>query len=90
MERIGKGKTMPKVGRMTEEERRTKAFKREIINLCRASEYGNLKAVTNALGMNYNSVYSLLNNGRIRAHTVGQIFKATGADDKTILKLMRM
>lgn len=75
---------------MTEEERRTKAFRREIINLCRASEHGSFKAVTETLGMNYNSVYSLLYNGRIRAQTVGQIFKATGADDKTILKLMRM
>ena len=81
---------MPKVGRMTDEERRAAAFKREIMLLCRHSKYNSLRGVVDAMGENYGTVYTMLNKGRIRAQTVGQIFKATDADDKTILKLMRM
>jgi len=81
---------MPKVGRMTEEERRAAAFKREIMLLCRRSKYNGLKGVVEAMGENYGTVYTMLNKGRIRAETVGQIFKITDASNETILKLMRM
>ena len=81
---------MPKVGRMTAEERRAAAFKKEIMALCKHSKYGSLRAVMDEVGESYISTIQLLTKGRIRAQTVGKIFKLTGADDKTILKLMRM
>ena len=81
---------MPKVGRMTAEERRAAAFKKEIMTLCKSSKYGSLRAVMEEVGESYISTIQLLTKGRIRAQTVGKIFKLTGADDETILRLMRM
>ena len=81
---------MPKVGRMTDDERRTAAFKREIMALCRRSDYGSLQAVMAEAGEDYSTTTRLLENGRIRAQTVRKIFKLTGADNETILRLMRL
>lgn len=75
---------------MTDDERRAKAFKREIMAMCRRSKFGSLQAVMAEAGEDYSTTTRLLDNGRIRAHTVGKILKLTEADDKTILKLMRM
>ena len=81
---------MPKVGRMTDEERRAAAFKKEIMSLCKSSKYGSLRAVMDEVGESYISTIQLLTKGRIRAQTLSAIFKAVEADDKTILRLMRM
>lgn len=75
---------------MTEQERRTKAFKKEIMTLCRKSDYGSLKGVTDAMGENYTNVFVLLSKGRIRAQQVGQIFKLTKADADTIYRIMHI
>lgn len=83
---------MPKIGRMTEEQRRAAAFKREIMALCKRSKYGGLYGVVEAMGDGYKyaNVCALLTRGRIRAETVGKIFKLTGADNDTIVRLMRL
>lgn len=81
---------MPKIGRKTTDERRAAAFKREIMTLCRNSQYGSLQAVMAEAGEDYSTTTRLLENGRIRAQTVGKIFKLTGADDATILRMMRL
>ncbi len=81
---------MPKVGRMTAEERRAAAFKKEIMSLCKHSKYGSLRAVMDEVGESYISTIQLLSRGRIRNQTVSEILKLVDADDETIIRLMRM
>ncbi len=71
---------MPRVGRMTEHERRCRALKRTVAAGCRDSECGSLTGLAEALGVNYNTLYARLRDGTISALMMNDIIKILGPE----------
>lgn len=71
---------MPKVGRMTEHERRCKRLMNTIAAACRENECRNLTGLAAELGVNYNTLYARLQKGTVSALMMNDIIHILGPE----------
>lgn len=88
MERIGKGKMMPKVGRTDERTLRARKLKALIMAECHKTDVKNLTGLAAALDVKYGMMYSRLKNGTISALMMRDIIMVLKCDNETVLKMM--
>lgn len=82
---------MPKIRGYTPEQKRAQEAERVMLFIRRKSRESALRGLgglAEAIGVNYNTLYSALRNGSIRASTMREIIRALNMSNEDILFLM--
>ena len=82
---------MPKVGRMTDKERRAKALERLIKAECKLNP--NIKSIwglAETMGIGYRQVYEPIHRGTISALMMNDVLHALDADPATVAKFIKV
>jgi len=82
---------MPKVGRMTDKERRAKALERLIKAECKLNpSIRSIRGLAVKMGIGYRQVYEPIHRGTISALMMNDILHALNADSATVAKFIKV
>ncbi len=81
---------MPKIVRMTDEEKRREKLKRMIVEECACHDVRNLTGLAEKMGVDYSLLYQRIHRGTIPAMMLNDILHALNASPETVARFYKI